>query len=319
MPEPWDSDPDAPWEDDPEDLPAGLAQRPSVMRPGQPGDAEPSMWDTVREAIFGSPDRIEARDAGMAVQPSTAEMVETGLTGASMVGGGPAALGWLQRMTGGMAGRVPRTVGAVAGAVARNPVKVAAAGGALPGLRRGDPIAAVEGAVAAAGVAAAGARLGRGRKAAPKAPAPGVAPQSAPKPAVDATERVRAEMAAAQAARSSAPAKAATKAELDEFAKSISAPPVAPRPRPTAPAASRPPAAAPAPAAPPVDAGKAAANTHKELMSMAKAAAARNPKIGEKIWLARDANGRPTGLARLKSNGDPMPNQNATWVKNLWE
>lgn len=131
----------------------GYGQKPQAPSYGgseaklSPGLPE-SIWAKAREAVsmalFGSPDRQEAQEAGIGLQPTTAEMGGALATGAGMAAGAagaPAAarLAWPAAK---MAGRVlahPATGATIGGASAagagKGPLDVAsaAAAGAMPG------------------------------------------------------------------------------------------------------------------------------------------------------------------------------------------
>lgn len=157
----------------------------SELRRGKPQSGMSMLWDQVRQEIFGSPEREEAKAAGLGMQPTTADMAGTAMAAGSFFGGPQAAAGAAATAMRGARG-IPGVVGQVGGWVARNPTKVGAATGALPGIIHGDLMTAAQGAV----MGAAAGRLGRGRAgepepvvSAPKAtpPAPKVtAPAPAP-------------------------------------------------------------------------------------------------------------------------------------------
>lgn len=76
--------------------------------------------------------------------------------------------------------------------------------------------------------------------------------------------------------------------------------------------------AAPA-AAKAVDRGKAVAAKHAATVAFAKDIAARNPKVGEKIWLLLDKQGNPTKWITPDQAGAAARRGEATtWIRNLW-
>lgn len=72
-------------------------------------------------------------------------------------------------------------------------------------------------------------------------------------------------------------------------------------------------------AAPAVSGAAAAATRHNALIQFAKDAAAKNPKVGEKIWVALDDAGNPVRILTPDQAGAAKrAGQATTWVKNLW-
>lgn len=246
-----------------------------------------------------------AVNAAFGAIPGIADQSVEGAVLGALAGGALGAAPGASRALGAGGGAAPGIARRVAASVARNPVKVSAALGAVPGIRRGNPVQALEGAA----LSAVAARVARGGGRAPRAGAK------------------------------------ATQEELDTFAREISAPatsrtpfperglpppPVIP-PIPGRTAAPAAPAATPATttpasvpaaraaAAPTVDPGRAAASSHKALMTFAKQVAKDDPKVGEKIWILLDKAGAP--IKRLTPDQAGAANragQPTTWVKNLW-
>lgn len=73
-------------------------------------------------------------------------------------------------------------------------------------------------------------------------------------------------------------------------------------------------------AAPAVSKGVEAATRHKALMEFAKDAAAKNPKIGEKIWYVADKAGNPVKILTPDQAGAAKRAGLETgWVRNLWK
>lgn len=174
------------------------------LRAATPDDAE-SLWEKARAAVgglFGSPDRAEARAAGIGLQPTPAEMVQglaqpAGMATLAAAGMGevPMALGALSRGAFGAAAKASpltaATVGSSAGGWAGGKIagpQGAAVGslvGGLAGGRLAAPAAAAESVAVAEGQAvakaAAKAAKGQGVKSVPKV-AEEVAASIAPKP-----------------------------------------------------------------------------------------------------------------------------------------
>lgn len=63
----------------------------AALSSGEPQSVISRAKDALSQAIFGSPDRQAAKDAGINLQPTTAEMGKTALAGAAAMGGGEAA------------------------------------------------------------------------------------------------------------------------------------------------------------------------------------------------------------------------------------
>lgn len=148
---PWEYDapvaggqPAAPWMQDEEVAPRDRSE----LRQGKPQSMLSQGWDSVRQAIFGSPEREEAKEAGLGVQPTTAEMVDVGMQGLALMGGPLGVASGLPR--------IARATPAVR-AVVRNPAKVMMAYGAAEGARHGG----AEGALAGAALGGVGAVLPR--------------------------------------------------------------------------------------------------------------------------------------------------------------
>lgn len=68
-----------------------------------------------------------------------------------------------------------------------------------------------------------------------------------------------------------------------------------------------------------VDGGRAASAAHSKLVAFAKETAARNPKVGEKIWMLLDDAGIPIrNLTPDQAGAAARKGLKTTWVKNLW-
>jgi hypothetical protein len=68
-----------------------------------------------------------------------------------------------------------------------------------------------------------------------------------------------------------------------------------------------------------VSRGAEVAARHKALMSFAKEIAARNPKVGEKIWIQLDEAGNPMKMLTPDQAGAAArKGLKTTWIKNLW-
>lgn len=249
---------------------------------GEPEGALSRGYGAVKEAIFGHPDRAEAREAGIGLQPTPAEMAGTavGLGATGLVGGG------LVRGAAALPGMIGRVAGPAA-KVATSPGGSAALAG-LGTLSGGGsvPDAITNAAMMAVGARAlpAGARVARAvaKKAggAPKVQGPRARPQavpSAPKQAPKSAPRAEAKPAA------TAPEKAA------EVAPTVLSP------------------------------GQAASARHRAQVDFAKEIAAKDPKVGEKIWMLLDESGRPVKMLTPDQAGAAArKGQPTTWIRNLW-
>ena len=155
---PWDYDEEvaapragrqaAPWDQDEEAV--NFPGKEASFSQGKPESAWHSAWESVRQSIFGSPEREELKDTGIGLNPTTADMANYAAVVGSM--GGTAAVG---SALGGVRG----PLGAAAKWVGAHPRTVAAATGALPGALEGDVSTSAKG-------AAIGAVLGAGGKSA---------------------------------------------------------------------------------------------------------------------------------------------------------
>ncbi len=309
----------------------GAGRPGSELRQSKPQSAFASAWDSVREAIFGHPDRAEARAAGVGLQPTPAEMAQAILFEAGPMIGPPGAA-TVGRGLGAVGSRVPGVVGrgitAAGEFAAEHPRLVSAAGGAVSGGMYGDENAALAGAIAGAVL---GGRAGAPRTSAPEAPVPVPVRTSAPAPSRGLppgyvpVRKVTAKPAppAAEMPAPTAPAKPAPKAsqaELDAFARDISAPPPPGNRAAKATAAKEPPKAAPKAETKP-DPGKARVAAHGELMAFAKQIAQENPKVGKKIWILMK-DGKPVRMLTSDQAGAvsraKRAGETATWVRNLW-
>jgi hypothetical protein len=114
----------------------------SSMSAGQPQSWWDRGWDSARQAIFGSPDRAEAKAVGLGLQPTPADLAEAGMAAASFAGGPMAGAAALRH--------VPGVVGKVGSFAASHPRMVNAALGALGGEVQGGDTGAVVGAAAGA-------------------------------------------------------------------------------------------------------------------------------------------------------------------------
>jgi hypothetical protein len=212
--------------------------------------------------------------------------------------------------------------GAIVTGAARSrlrPIATGAAIGAGQAILTGGDVArgAIEGAVIGAGTGGAAVRLGAGRAAA-KVAAETAASEAAPDAATllkiarsasaSSTERHAARLAlqkmgwvapeAAKATETVAEAAApATESLLKKIGKSA--------------------AKKAAPAAKAASGG--AIEQNKALMTFAKEIAARNPKVGEKIWMLLDESGNPVKvLTPDQAGAAARKGLKTTWVKNLW-
>lgn len=347
---PWENDPEvpAPWENDPE-LPRYLSMDPNAGMDGMPRAHPEAMigpnpspqpypeqdpWAALREELFGSPDRAEARAAGIGLQPTKAEMLRTGLQGAAFIPAtGMARLGTAVggRAVGRALAAHPRMVqgalGAMGGAVRSNGDWVEALKGASLGALLGAPFggrrAAAAGAARAASSAAAQAGPGIASRVA-------TATQAARQWAVEhpRTVRTAATVAGASiggrhgdvmdaligAALGAAAGGRGPGGRIATEAAEVAAPrAAAAAPRVAAEVAE---AAAPRLAA---DAGFEVVRQHAALMAFAKRIAQANPKVGEKIWILLDDAGRP--LRRLtpeQASAAARGGAQTTFVRNLW-
>lgn len=141
-------DPAAPWMQDEEVVGNFPGKNASIGQGKAPAWYE-GAWESARNAIFGHPDREEAKAAGIGLQPTPAEMGEAALAGGSFFGGPMAGAAVGARVLGGMRG-VPGVVGKAAGWAAAHPKTTLAAVNAAPSVAKGD----VEGAAMMAGVGA---------------------------------------------------------------------------------------------------------------------------------------------------------------------
>lgn len=67
-------------------------------------------------------------------------------------------------------------------------------------------------------------------------------------------------------------------------------------------------------------AAKAVADNAGSLMQFGKEAAARNPKLGEKIWILLDGAGKPLRvLTPDQAGAAARAGEPTTWIKNLWQ
>lgn len=127
----------------------GLADRKTELRQGTPQSTWSKAWESVTQSFFGSPERDEAKSAGLGVQPTTAEMGQAALTGLSMVGA-PGVAGQVLSRAAPALGRIPGVPGTVARWAAAHPRTTLAAVNAAPSVAKGD----LEGAAIMAGVGA---------------------------------------------------------------------------------------------------------------------------------------------------------------------
>lgn len=353
----------------------------SQLSQGKPQAWYEGAWESARQAIFGSPDREEAKAAGVGLQPTPAEMAEAAYVGSAFMGG-PGLLSGLPRVarasapvraalanpgkaaavygaipgllneslgqaaagavTGAgfakLGGVVPGAAGKVREFVSEHRPAVMGTLGALPGVVQGDPIEAVEGAVA-------GAALGKfGGRRAPKG-APEAARVVVPNDAAAArrlaqqlasegrNEEARAVVDAFRARASSAPAPKAEapkpKLKRPEFVEGAVLAPEDPNAYSKGfPAGQRPdlgprepltPATPPKPKAAPVDKGREAAERHRQIVAVAKEAARSNPKMGAKIWIELDDAGNPVRvLTSDQAGAAKRAGRPTTFMKNLW-
>lgn len=337
QPMPWENDPEIPDEAHPE---ARIGADPS---PGS--DA----WAAFREQIFGSPDRRDARAAGIGLTPTTAQMLDMGLIagtvmapvgGAARMAGGAAARAGGAAVAGGS--RVANTARAVARLAAEHPrATQALLGAAGGGLHSGEMREALLGATIAALIPGGG-RLPWRRAAtevaevaAPRAAAT-VAETAAPRAAATVAETV-APRAAAPVYASAAERNAAIAETQRRFAEaaglvpgrastvapraaSAAAPAAAAAAETAAPrAATAAAAAGAAPRAAAASAGREVAQQHANLMAFARDIAKRNPKVGEKIWILLDEAGKPVKyLTPDQAGAAARAGKETTWVRNLW-
>jgi hypothetical protein len=294
--------------------PPALAGRRSELRQGRAPSILERGWEAARQAIFGSEDREEAKAAGVGLQPTPADMAEAGMAAGAFFGG-PAAVAPALRGAAGVVGRVgswaaahPKTAGAIADGA--------------PELLRGD----VSGAVMEAGRGVVGgAVLEQGGKILKRARGAVGAAAAAPDLPSDPAEALRQARALAAAGRNEE-----ARALVDAARRSPPAiPPRVPPSAAPARAATPPPTAA-APAAAPVDRGRAVATSHNEMMAFAKKIASDDPKVGERIHLLLDSNGKPirrltrdeagsvTKRANRAKKEGRKPEETTVWVKNLW-
>lgn len=143
-------EPDSPWDHDeevarPAHAEAGFSQ-------GKPQGLLAQGWDSIRNSLFGSPERQDAQARGDlegVSQPTTAQMLDGAMLAGGMMGGPEAAIGAFR---GGKAliQASPRIVGAVTGAV--------------PGLLHGKPKEAAIGAITGAVTGSLPGILGRAQK-----------------------------------------------------------------------------------------------------------------------------------------------------------
>lgn len=208
---------------DPEEAPRAEGY---ALRAGEPQSDLERAWETVRQAIFGSPEREELRDSGIALQPTLADLAETASAGALFAGGPAAGAAALAR--------VPGAVGRVGRVAASHPRMTGAAAGAVPGIVRGDLRAAVEGGVGGFLAGGLGGRKVTARAAAPRPkalpPAKGPQPVSAApatpaatKPAPKRATKTKSEPQQAPPAARPDPGKAAAAqhAQRVQFAKEL--------------------------------------------------------------------------------------------------
>lgn len=264
----------------------------SSMSAGQPQAWWEKGWDAARQAIFGSPDREEAKAAGLGLQPTPADMAGAAMAGGAFFGGPMAAAGAL-RGAGGVVGAAGRWAAA-------NPAKAGAVAGAIPGVLHGDVTEAVVGAAGAAATGGVGSRISAVRKLFGGKSAP---PAARPAPA--APSNLTPESARAQAQALSAEGRhEEARAVIDALRQKGSAAPVQ---------------AATAAPTPKPDAGRAAATAHNSLMAFAKDIAKSNPKVGQKIWILLDEAGQPVRqLTSDQAGAAARKGLKTTWVKNLW-
>lgn len=282
-----------PWQDDPvvseaKPIKAAWASDPIVggpqLSPGQPQSDVERAWETVRQAIFGSPERAELRDTGIGLQPTPADMVKTGLAGASFAGGTAAGAAGLAR--------VPGAVGAVGRAV-RPMVTLPIAGGVGTAAYKlatgsGLPEAVIEGATT--GLAMKGASL-----AGAASKLPGVAGK---------VGRLASAVTKPTTAPKATP-KAATPARNTPIRKATTAPKAEPK------------VETPVPK---VDRGKAAAAQHKANVDFAREVAKREPKVGEKIHILLDDAGNPVKyLTPDQAGAATRAGKPVTWVRNMFQ
>lgn len=268
--------------------------RETELRQGQPESAWHSAWSSVRDAIFGTPERQELKAAGDlegVVQPTPAEMAGAIALGASMVGGGPAGLATAERFIPGAMGRVLSGVGRAAKA---HPRMTDAAIGAAPGLVHGDFKTAAEG-------AAVGALVGGRRGQAAETAAPSATQAARTLTKTEATAEIGALLKAGKDAEARAMIEGLRSGAV-KIADDVA--PVA--------------AAQPAKAAV-VDKGRQAASQHAQLMAFGKEVAARSPKVGERIWILLDEAGSPIRqLTPDQAGAAARKGLKTTWVRNLW-
>jgi hypothetical protein len=356
----------APAANDTGPAPPALAGRRSELRAGRAPSMLERGWEAARQAIFGSEDREEAKAAGVGLQPTPAEMAEAAWMGSAMLGG-PLSIGAnLPRIaraaplvkavrgnpvaTMAAYGAVPGAahgspaeaiggavggalvgapaVGNVAGKVrhwaAAHPAAAGAIADAAPELLQGDvqgaAMEAVRGAIGGAVLGAGGRRLARRSGAGP------AAPPDLPSDPSEALRQARALAAAGRNEEAQALVEAARRNPATKPPRAF--PTAAPAPeRAVAPSS---PAKAPAPAPAAVDRGKAAATSHNEMMAFAKKIASDDPKVGERIHLLLDSNGKPvrrltqdeagavTKRANRAKKEGRAPEETTVWVKNLW-
>lgn len=143
--------------------------RETELRQGQPESAWHSAWTSVRDSLFGTPERREARAEGLPVDPPPSEVYGGIADAAAFLGAGP----WAMSRAAGAMSKIPGRIGKLAAAHPdATAAVIRAAGGAAPGAIYGDERAALAGAIAAAAL---GARRGpavtAGAEAASAAPA----------------------------------------------------------------------------------------------------------------------------------------------------
>lgn len=290
------------WEKDPAGggtgpAPPALAGRQSTMSQGRPQSLPSRAWSAVHDWYFGGPDRVDektAKETGIGLTPTPSQMVNAGVTMASMVAAPAAAsLRGSAILAEGAeaAAAAPEVTGTLAKAaqwVGRYPRLRNAALGALPGLTEGDTRAAKYG-------AGLGLILPGGRASQEAVSDVGKLLRSGK--VEEARVLIEAIRAAASKEAGAAPSAIAS---LEKAAAPVVAE--------AAPVVTK-----------AVDLGKAAVEKHRQLVAFAKEIAATKPKVGQKIWMLLDDAGRPikhltpdeAGAAKRKG----LP---TSFIKNLW-